>query len=385
MFRHESLRHLRIEQFNRFFAFAGDSEVAVGPTLEDTLADEDDEVAPIAHHRHYDGFAQGIPTGTILHSSASGVPGVRRRKPARLAISRVPCIEPMGARREAFYEQRLLLGLSWYCSEPPIDIGNGAQHWRFVWKPPAPEEVGANLPPLELHVGEAPDSFEQRASEIEAEFCRAEHNLVCECCAVRLENVCAACRFAVGFHYCQNDAACRRQYLRWRKGTLHAGSLDVERCLFNLHRKGLPIETLQKKSQEYVGAGLLSKEAAKRVCDAIEEEKGAARIVNEQPVDAAQAGDDLGGEGQTSSFLSAAGLKKELELREQRMRNGADEGAVTDQWRVYEHIIYQLANGAPLRLMVQASAGTGKSYLLWHMFREITVLMKLPNVPLSPY
>ena len=37
---------------------------------------------------------------------------------------------------------------------------------------------------------------------------------------------------------------------------------------------------------------------------------------------------------------------------------------ITDQWRVYNHIVTSLRTGAPLRMMVQASAGTGKSFLL---------------------
>ena len=36
----------------------------------------------------------------------------------------------------------------------------------------------------------------------------------------------------------------------------------------------------------------------------------------------------------------------------------------TDQWRVYSHILHALEHGPFLRLVVQASAGTGKSYLL---------------------
>ena len=44
-FRHSDLRHLRIEQVNRYFAF-GDGENA-SEALEDTLGDEDDEVEVI--------------------------------------------------------------------------------------------------------------------------------------------------------------------------------------------------------------------------------------------------------------------------------------------------------------------------------------------------
>ena len=37
---------------------------------------------------------------------------------------------------------------------------------------------------------------------------------------------------------------------------------------------------------------------------------------------------------------------------------------MTGQWRVYSQIVEALIAGAPLRLLVQASAGTGKSFLL---------------------
>ena len=52
-----------------------------------------------------------------------------------------------------------------------------------------------------------------------------------------------------------------------------------------------------------------------------------------------------------------AEMAKELEKRESLMKAGSS--AVTDQWRVYTHIINAIGLGAPLRLMVQASAGTG--------------------------
>ena len=55
--------------------------------------------------------------------------------------------------------------------------------------------------------------------------------------------------------------------------------------------------------------------------------------------------------------LSMADMEKELERREALMRAGG--GAITDQWRVYTHIINSIRLGPPLRLMVQASAGTG--------------------------
>ena len=357
-FRHPDLRHLRIEQVNRYFAF-GDGEHA-SENLEDTLGDEEDEVDPCLNHRHYDKFAQDMPAGTLMHSTAQGVPGLRRRKPGRLAVSRVPFLEPIGARREAFYEQRLLLGLAWFCSEPPIVDESGAQRWRFAWTPP--EDAGAaDLEPLELWIGTDAISFERRCHEIEKEFCASDHNLVCECCAMSLPNVCPNCEFAVGFHWCVNPQNSRKEYMRWKKGSLFAGALDIERCLFNLYRKGLKIEILKEKADEYVLAGLISLDKARSVCKSIEEERGHQTIVNEQAASEAPADAEAAAEGNVSSRLSAAALKKELEEREKNMQAGAPDGGVTDQWRVYQHVIQQLQTGSPLRLMVQASAGTGNS------------------------
>ena len=51
--------------------------------------------------------------------------------------------------------------------------------------------------------------------------------------------------------------------------------------------------------------------------------------------------------------------------------------SVTDQWRVYHHVVESISEGRYLRLMVQASAGTGKSFLLesiylWCLVHERT-------------
>ena len=193
------------------------------------------------------------------------------------------------------------------------------------------------------------------------EFCASDHNLVCECCAMSLPEVCPNCEYAVGFHWCVNPQNSRKEYMRWKKGSLFAGALDIERCLFNLYRKGLKIEILKEKADEYVLAGLISLDKARSVCKSIEEERGHQTIVNEQAASEAPADAEAAAEGNISSRLSAAALKKELEVREKNMQAGAPDGGITDQWRVYQHVITQLQTGSPLRLMVQASAGTGNS------------------------
>ena len=59
-------------------------------------------------------------------------------------------------------------------------------------------------------------------------------------------------------------------------------------------------------------------------------------------------------------------LREELARRERLMQTlHGKEGLWTDEWRVYKEIIAALdANAAPLRMFLQASAGTGKSFLL---------------------
>ena len=121
-FRSAKLRHLRVEQVNRYFTPTTEEKEA--PTLEDTMEEEDDDcIEPEAHHRHYDAEAEAIPAGTTFPSTAKHVEGARRRQQARLGVSRTPFIEPIGASREGFYEARLLTVLPWYCEEKPSEEG----------------------------------------------------------------------------------------------------------------------------------------------------------------------------------------------------------------------------------------------------------------------
>ena len=145
--------------------------------------------------------------------------------------------------------------------------------------------------------------------------------------------------------------------LRWRKGSLHGGDLDIARVMFNLHRKRLPMEVLRRKSNEYVEEGLLSPEKRRTMMSVIEQERNSVRTINEISDDEAPTQRET-----MSTRLSQAELVAELHRREELLKAG--NSGVTDQWRVYTHIVNSLRLGSPLRLMVQASAGTGKSFLL---------------------
>ena len=95
----------RQEQYNRYFAHTGDHDAVDGPTLENTMEEDDASVQIEKGHRHYDSKAESSVPGSVYPSTASGVDSARRRRQARLAVSRTPTIEPIAGTREAFYEQ----------------------------------------------------------------------------------------------------------------------------------------------------------------------------------------------------------------------------------------------------------------------------------------
>ena len=127
----------------------------------------------------------------------------------------------------------------------------------------------------------------------------------------------------------------------------------MQRAIYNLHRKRLPTHVLHEKADEYVAANLLTSEKARNMMRVIEQERECIRTVNEVGSDDEQPEQ----RENVSRRLSMAEMAKELEKREGLMQAG--QSAVTDQWRVYSDIVRALSRGQYLRLMVQASAGTG--------------------------
>ena len=70
--------------------------------------------------------------------------------------------------------------------------------------------------------------------------------------------------------------------------------------------------------------------------------------------------------------------------REEKMRAGRVGDGITDQWRVYQSIVGALERKEYLRMMVQASAGTGKSFLLtsvylWCILHDLKVAAAAPT------
>ena len=268
-----------------------------------------------------------------------------------LASLACPFIEPIGSSREDFYEAKLVLGLPWYCPAPPTvgtdDEGTEYTEWSFQWD--APEDLGGAIIDSEvLQVGKHNVSFEMVCNRLETKFCDYELGLVCACCTEELTgSVCPSCRYATGWHKCSLEN--NHRHFLWRKGTLFAGALDVQRVLYNLHRKLVPSAHLELKAEEYVDARLIDKAMAERVLRVIEQERGHDTYANDLPDEPA------GGAAATfSSRLTPAQMAELLAKREAMMRTGIGD---SDKWRVYHHIVGCIERGQLLRLMVQASAG----------------------------
>ena len=105
-------------------------------------------------------------------------------------------------------------------------------------------------------------------------------------------------------------------------------------------------------------SALINEALAERVIKVIESERGDAMFINDvrpddQP-DAAATSSTL------TTRLSPEQMKALLEHRVEMMKQGGTEYAESDQYRCFRHIIEKLQGDQPLRLMVQASAGTGK-------------------------
>ena len=189
----------------------------------------------------------------IFFSATKHVPGCRRWAQTRLGISRLPFIEPIGNTREDFYEAKLVQSLAWYCPEQPRTVvgedGREKVEWTFQWDAPGDEDMdGAHVESEVLSLGKESVSFEMVCNRLETKFCSAELDKICRCCAQEVPKApCDACRYATGWHLCQNENNVR--HFLWRKGSLHAGSLDVQRVLFNLHRKLVPTAVLEEKQR----------------------------------------------------------------------------------------------------------------------------------------
>ena len=109
----------------------------------------------------------------------------------------------------------------------------------------------------------------------------------------------------------------------------------MQRCLFNLHRRCLPIEVIRSKAQEYVDAGLVDEQSAKAMVRTIELERGGESVfIERHGLETEGEGGVGAGEGD-STKLNMRQLAELLTERERQMRQGSESGQPTDQWRAF--------------------------------------------------
>ena len=146
------------------------------------------------------------------------------------------------------------------------------------------------------------------------------------------------------------------------------------------------MDVIEEMADKYVEQhpDLVTNEQAKRMLDVIRAERGETATVNDAVLEDA---DGAAGHAGSSRRLTKAEMEALLAKRIELMKSGGGEDNPTDQWRAFSYITSRLQDdGAPLRLMVQApfllkpllvflrmaslqaSAGTGKSFLLTTVF-----------------
>ena len=279
--------------------------------------------------------------------------------------------------------------MAWYCESKPAlgedHEGEPITIWTLKWHKPLPEQVnGLVLPDETLTItneGKTTTlSFEMACQHFEKMISDPEMDLLCQCraalpplekvtshgnstrlsvrwpwcCAQTMQDSpCHACRFAMGFHHCQNERSMRRGFLQWPAGCLHNLKTDGQRVLWNLHRRHLPLEVLEKKIDGYIANGLIDQGQAEAMFACIKAERGEGAVVNDLAGEGAEDPDTVGQRG--SRKLTPAQMEALLEKRVQQMKEGRADGSDTDQYRVFKFIVEGLQSDKPLRLMVQAS------------------------------
>ena len=83
-FRHPDLRHLRIEQFQRYLRstdldFRAHHQASTAEDRADDNEEVDDDVTRDIYHKNYDELLENTAPGSTFQSSAKGVPGSKRR------------------------------------------------------------------------------------------------------------------------------------------------------------------------------------------------------------------------------------------------------------------------------------------------------------------
>ena len=111
----------------------------------------------------------------------------------------------------------------------------------------------------------AATTFENMCVAFEQAYAQDQAGLLCECCQ---QTGCDACKHAFGWHVCQSDrdvlgkelGPLEKPQLRWKAGTLHACTFDVESNLWFLARRLVPLHVIKDKLDGYIAEGHIAAE-----------------------------------------------------------------------------------------------------------------------------
>ncbi len=187
-FRNEQLRHLRPDQFFRYFTH-GKEEDRPKPTAmrtdENTLRVEDESLVPDEpSHRNYDERSSAVAAGSSFPCARLRIAcaGAVRRQNSNFCVPRTSFLEPLGSGREAFYEKRLLFGLPWHCPVKPSFEGEPPHvksRWTFATTAPyTPNELQTFT--MADRVLENGRTMEELCVRFEAAY--AAEGVCCQCC-----------------------------------------------------------------------------------------------------------------------------------------------------------------------------------------------------------
>ena len=136
---------------------------------------------------------------------------------------------------------------------------------------------------------------------------------------------------------CRSKENTSRRFLQWRGGSLHNGKLDIQRVLWNLHKRGLPSHVLEEKARKYVEAGLIDEPFADSSLKLIAAERGLRALANDGAADP----DSDDKVGVLTRKLSPAELEALLQKRGEQMRASDRTSGETDQWQRVAHLLHK--------------------------------------------
>ena len=90
----------------------------------------------------------------------------------------------------------------------------------------------------------------------------------------------------------------------------------MQRCLFNLHRRLLPIDVIRSKAQEYVDANLVDQQSAHAMVRTIEQERGGESVFIERH--GLETEGEGGGAAEGDPIATKLNMRQLAELRQER-------------------------------------------------------------------